>query len=107
MLGRRRFLGLVGATAVVGLGHAGAAVASPARAEQGDLPSRGARNGQEPSGIDPVAVGYGLEIRPRAAWGAFLPPAGPMAEEAPGDVRFLLVHHTASANEYEPDDVIG
>jgi hypothetical protein len=57
--------------------------------------------------VDPVTVGHGLEIRPRAAWGTFLPPVGPMAEEAPGDLRFLLVHHTASANEYEPDDVVG
>jgi hypothetical protein len=54
-----------------------------------------------------VVVGHGLAIRPRAAWGTFLPPVGPMQEEAPGDLRFLLVHHTASANDYEPDDVVG
>ena len=101
---RRRFLGLVGATVAVGIGRAGAAGAAPGRGTSVAVPSRAAHIGQEP---DAVAVGYGLEIRPRAAWGTFLPPVGPMEEEAPGDVRFLLVHHTASANDYEPDDVVG
>jgi len=32
---------------------------------------------------------------PRATWGADLAPKGPMAPE---DVRFLLVHHTATSN---------
>jgi hypothetical protein len=94
----------VGAAVVAGVGRAGAAgAATPGRSSVA-VPSRAARIEQDP---EPVAVGYGLEIRPRAAWGTFLPPVGPMEEEAPGDVRFLLVHHTASANDYEPDDVIG
>ena len=46
-------------------------------------------------------------IRPRSAWGGDLPPQGPLEAEAPGDVRFLLVHHTASGNTYEPGDVVG
>jgi hypothetical protein len=30
-----------------------------------------------------------------------------LQQERPGDTRFLLVHHTASANDYDPDDVPG
>jgi hypothetical protein len=41
-------------------------------------------------------VAAGLEILPRDAWGADLPP-GPLRPETPG---FLLVHHTASPNNY-------
>jgi hypothetical protein len=96
---RRRVLGLLGGAAAVGVsgvtgvsrvGAAGAAgaVRAPARPRA-------------------VPVGYGLEIHAREEWGLFLPPVGPLVEEAPGDVRFLLVHHTASANAYEPDDVPG
>ena len=44
----------------------------------------------------PVPVAAGLEILPRDAWGADLPP-GPLRPETP---RFLLVHHTASPNNY-------
>lgn len=35
-------------------------------------------------------------IRPRSAWGANLPPVGPLQDEP--DVRFLLVHHTQTPN---------
>jgi hypothetical protein len=44
------------------------------------------------------------EIAPREAWGADLPVVDPILPEE--DVRFLLVHHTASTNEYGPGDVI-
>ena len=89
-IARRRVLGLLGGAAALGL-------AAPGRAHGlGGAPRRRA-----------VAGGYGLEIHPREDWGLFLPPVGPLVEEAPGDVRFLLVHHTASANAYEPDDVPG
>jgi hypothetical protein len=47
----------------------------------------------------------GPDIRPRSDWGADLPPVGPLPVEAPGDVRFLLVHHTVSPNEYGPGEV--
>jgi hypothetical protein len=53
-----------------------------------------------------VALG-GVEVQPRSAWGGDLKPKGPMGEEAPADVRFLLVHHTASANGYGRADVAG
>ena len=44
-----------------------------------------------------------LVIRPRSDWGADLPPTGELERE---EVRFLLVHHTASANDYGPDEVV-
>ena len=47
--------------------------------------------------VAPVTVAPGLEILPRDAWGADLPPKGPITGE---EVRFLLVHHTASTNSY-------
>lgn len=52
----------------------------------------------------PVAVAPGLTVRPRATWAGELAPTAPMAGE---DVRFLLVHHSASSNVYAPDDVPG
>lgn len=57
-----------------------------------------------PAAVAPVTVAPGLAIRPREAWGADLPPKGPILAE---DSRFLLVHHTASTNAYaDPVDVI-
>ncbi len=51
-----------------------------------------------------VTVAPGLHIHPRAEWGADLPPRSPMAAE---DVRFLLVHHSASDfNTANPRSVI-
>ena len=44
-----------------------------------------------------VEVLPGLWIYPRDAWGANLPPTGPIAKET---AQFLLVHHTASSNSY-------
>jgi hypothetical protein len=38
----------------------------------------------------------GLSVHPRSEWGADLPPKGQMGRE---DVKFLLVHHTASSNQ--------
>ena len=47
--------------------------------------------------VPAVEVLPGLFIYPRDAWGANLPPTGPIATETP---QFLLVHHTASSNSY-------
>lgn len=47
------------------------------------------------------------DVRPRDAWGANLPPTGSLGEERPEDVRFLLLHHTASSNDYSAEDVPG
>ncbi|MEM9562909.1 MAG: N-acetylmuramoyl-L-alanine amidase [Actinomycetota bacterium] len=44
------------------------------------------------------------EILTRDAWGADLPVVDPIQVE--DDVRFLLVHHTASTNAYAPDEVV-
>jgi len=44
-------------------------------------------------------------IRPRADWAQGLNPTGPIQVEE--DVKFLLVHHTASANDYAAEDVAG
>ena len=55
---------------------------------------------------DGVSIGAGHVILPRDVWGADLPPTGPMKREAPGDVRFLLVHHSASPNDYSAEQSI-
>ena len=47
--------------------------------------------------VPPIEVMPGLSIYPRDAWGAALPPMGPIEVETP---LFLLVHHTASSNSY-------
>lgn len=47
--------------------------------------------------VPAVEVMPGLSIYPRDAWGADLPPTGPIHPERP---QFLLVHHTASPNSY-------
>ncbi len=54
--------------------------------------------------VPSVALG-GVEVRPRDVWGAGLKPTKPLSEEAAGDVRFLLVHHTASGNGYAKAEV--
>ena len=49
----------------------------------------------------------GVDVRPRSDWAEGLPVPEALAEEAPGDVRLLVVHHSASANGYAADDVPG
>jgi hypothetical protein len=46
----------------------------------------------------------GVTVRPRPDWAQGLA-GGPMEQERPEDVRFLIVHHTASPNGYAADDV--
>lgn len=55
----------------------------------------------------PVLAATLGDVRPRADWADGLAPRGPLDVEAPGDVRFLLVHHSASANTYGPGDMPG
>ncbi len=45
--------------------------------------------------LAPVQLTAELAVMPRDTWGADLAPTGPITGE---EVRFLLVHHTASAN---------
>ena len=87
-LTRRRFLALSGLGAVAGMLLPLAS--TPHAAAQ----------------TDGVPIGAGHMILPRDVWGADLPPTGPMKREAPGDVRFLLVHHSASPNDYSAEQSI-
>jgi len=48
-----------------------------------------------------------VDIHPRSDWAGGLAPTGPLEQEAPGDVRFLLVHHSVNANTYAAADVPG
>lgn len=48
-----------------------------------------------------------VDVRPRSAWASGLGDPPPMAREQPGDVRILLVHHSASPNGYSSADVPG
>jgi hypothetical protein len=52
---------------------------------------------------DDVEVMSGLRIRPRSAWASTDLVPGPLLEEH--DVRFLLVHHTATPSDYRQDEV--
>ena len=89
---RRHVLGMLaaaGAALVVGHGRAaaeGSKSDSPSRAESIDPPT-----------VPAIEVMPGLSIFPRAAWGADLPPLGPIPRDDP---KFLLVHHTATSNNY-------
>lgn len=47
--------------------------------------------------VPAVEVMPGLSIYPRAAWGADLPPKGPIKIETP---KFFLLHHTDTSNYY-------
>ena len=84
-LTRRRFLAVTGAGVAAGL----------------LLPEISAA--QSTSEAPSTPIGEGHVILPRDVWGADLPPKGPMESEEPGDVRFLLVHHSASANDYSEE----
>lgn len=62
----------------------------------------GAAAGLVVLGPDLAVPAQGLTINPRSSWGADLAPKGPLAAE---DVRFLIVHHSASNNGHDPGDV--
>ncbi|WP_425308724.1 N-acetylmuramoyl-L-alanine amidase [Ammonicoccus fulvus] len=47
------------------------------------------------------------EIRPRSEWAEGSNPTGPLQEEAPGDVRFLVIHHSESPNSETPASIPG
>ena len=57
------------------------------------------------AGDDDVEVAPGVVVRRRRTWaGDEHPPTGPLFGE---DVKFLLVHHTATPNESATSDVAG
>lgn len=53
-------------------------------------------------GVLPAPTAQGIVINPRSTWGADLPPKGALTAE---DVKFLIVHHSASHNGHRPEDV--
>lgn len=58
------------------------------------------------SALTPISgtnVAKGLDIFPRATWGAQLPPKLGLRPEA--SVKFLVVHHTAASNSYRQSQV--
>jgi hypothetical protein len=55
--------------------------------------------------LKPAKAADRLPIRARADWAGPLSPRGGMSAENAGDVKFLLVHHTASSNAYRPSEV--
>lgn len=57
---------------------------------------------EDPSAVVPAGAPPGLLVFPRASWAQGRAPKGPLLEE---EVRFLLVHHTASPNGYARDRV--
>lgn len=86
-LSRRRFLLLCGLATVAGTAPL-KGLTTPAAASDG------------------VPIGEGHLVQPRDTWGKNLQPTGPMSLEAPEDVRFLLVHHSASPNNYSVEQSI-
>jgi N-acetylmuramoyl-L-alanine amidase len=82
----------------------GAALAAAAAAATGATGSGVAAAGAaQPLPLIPVEVAPGLTVLRRASWGADLPAPAGLPTEAPGDVRVLLVHHSASTNDYGED----
>ncbi|WP_051515630.1 peptidoglycan recognition protein family protein [Candidatus Blastococcus massiliensis] len=61
--------------------------------------------GALPRGASAAPGLTGLDVRPRSAWAQGLPTPSPLPQEQ--DVRFLIVHHSASPNGYAPDAVPG
>ncbi|MEZ5411393.1 MAG: N-acetylmuramoyl-L-alanine amidase [Acidimicrobiales bacterium] len=98
-----RMLGLGAAAAAPGLLRAPAASGRPHQTPP-PSPTPIPTAGSAPAGgaADP-ADALRPAIRPRADWAANRPVTGPLVAE--DDVRFLLVHHTASTNDYGPDQV--
>jgi len=99
-----RVLGLGVAAAAPGLLRApGAAGRWPHQTPPSPAPTSA---GPVPAGGDAPAVPVDAlrpPIRPRADWAGDRPVRGELVPE--DDVRFLLVHHTASTNDYGPDEV--
>lgn len=88
-LDRRTFLAggaALAAAAATGATGAGVAVASA-----------------QPLPLVPVEVAPGLTVLRRDSWGADLPAPAGLPTEGSGDVRVLLVHHSASTNDYGED----
>lgn len=97
----RRTSGRVDRRAFLAGGAAAVACSTLARP-----PTAGAATWQAPAPV-PVEVAPGLAVLRRESWGPDLPAPGGLPTEAPGDVRVLVVHHSASANGYDEGAVAG
>ena len=98
-LSRRQVLGL-GAAAASAAAASTLGVPSPAGADPHATPLRTALGASfQGGGADSLRPA----IHPRSDWAGELGVKGELTPE--DDVRFLLVHHTASTNDYGPDDV--
>ena len=53
-----------------------------------------------------VPIGADHAVIPRSSWGGDLPATGPLEVEALEDVRFLLVHHSATPNGYSRERAV-
>ena len=91
---------VVGAAALTALDAQGAA-ASSAQAASSTSRFASQKPQADSAGLLSSSRAGGVsapEIVPRSVWGGDLPVLGPLESEAPGDVRFLLVHHTVTSN---------
>jgi len=79
---------------------AGGAALAAAAAATGAEAGVAVAGAAQPLPLVSVDVAPGLTVLLRQSWGADLPAPAGMPAEAPGDVRVLLVHHSASANGY-------
>ena len=99
---RRRFLALAAAAGAgtVGAHRAGAQTSDrqPGPSSASPPTTAGTTDGDTDLATA-VTAALRPSIRPRSDW-ATEAPKGPLDVEAAGDVRFLLVHHSASANGY-------
>ncbi len=86
--------------AAIGLGAAALAGAALAVEAAPGSAAAAAAGQDQPELLDALRP----PIAPRSAWAADRPVTGPI--EAEEDVRFLLVHHTASTNDYGEDEVV-
>lgn len=99
-----RVLGLGVATAAPGLLQAPARSARPHQTPPGPAATPTTAPASA-AGAGPVSAADALQpvIRPRSDWAGNREVRGEIVPE--DDVRFLLVHHTASTNDYGPDQV--
>jgi len=93
---RRRFLRTVGGAAVGTAAVGAAALSSGPLAATPTAETSNAPWGEPGIRASATPLFGGLQILPRAEWGADLATKGPLYPE---DSRFVLVHHTASPND--------
>jgi hypothetical protein len=94
----RALIGLpVAVPTLMSVGSGPAAAAAVAKIRSKSCSSAATDPTPSKQSLADLLASRGVNIRPRADWGAKLAPKGPLQAETP---RFLLVHHTASSNTY-------